>query len=49
MYAVMLDREARSVVERVGNWPGLIEYASKPEVPNCIIPHVRQLPVCTDG
>jgi hypothetical protein len=42
-------KQAESIAEDVGSWPGLIEYASELEVPGQVIQPVRRLPVYADG
>ncbi|CAN9275283.1 unnamed protein product [Alternaria alternata] len=42
-------KQAKAIAEEVGNWAGLIQYASELEVPSQVIEPIHQLPVYEDG
>ena len=42
-------KQAKEIAEDVGNWAGLIQYASELEVPSQVIKPIQQLPVYKDG
>ena len=42
-------KQAEIVADEVSGWAGLIEYASKLEVPSQVIQVIQQLPVYVDG
>ena len=42
-------KQAKEIAEDVGNWAGLIQYASELGVPSQVIKPIQQLPVYKDG
>ena len=42
-------KQAEEIAERVGSWPGLIEYASELQEPSQVVALIRELPVYSDG
>jgi hypothetical protein len=42
-------RQAEEIAEKVGDWPGVVKYASEIAVPEHAIPAIHELPVYTDG